>query len=785
VRALHRKLARDLWRLRYQALTIAVVVGCGIASLLSALSASASMSASRDAFYVEARFAHVFARLKAAPLSVVDRLRDLPGVVAVEGRVVGDYRLEVGGSAEPVVARFVSLGWPREGGLNQTLVLSGRQVEPGRADEAVVSAGFAEAWGLTAGSPVVAVINGRRARLRVVGIAVSPEFTFASNPRTGLADARHFGIVWMDGPSLARAAGLASACNDVALQLAPGTQVAETLRRVDRVLEPFGGLGAVARADQASARLVDQKIDQLGRLARTLPVLFLAIAAFLLNVLLSRIVGTQREQIATLKALGYRTRELSLHYLELAVAICALGVLLGVALGLAGAHGLLHVYATYFKFPVFIYRVQPVAIVGAAVAAFAAGVGGTFLAVRRAVAVPPAEAMRPEPPASYRRSWLDRAYAVLSPVARMVFRDLGRRPMRLLLSAGSIALATAIVLCGSVFGDSIGEVLRLEYEVAHRQQVTVILDGARSWRAVREVAHLPGVVHAEGERQVAVRLRHGVQVRTTAILGKGAGARLHRLLDADRRPLSLPPAGLALSRVLAGWLDLHPGDPVEVELLEGDRRHLTLPVAVLVDDLLGYSAYMDAAALARVLDEPRRADRVLARVESAALDEVVARLNALPRVAQVSRPAIDRSLVQAQVADVFAVLSLMLSFFASAIAVGVVYNNARIALELRSRDLATLRILGFTRGELAALLLGEQAVQVVLGIGPGLLLGRLMGRLWLSSADPELIRVPMTIAPSSYVAAVSVVVLAAMVSALVVRRRSDALDLVAVLKARD
>jgi putative ABC transport system permease protein len=785
VRTLRKKLARDLWRLRYQALTIAVLVGCGIASLVAAVAASASMQASRDAFYRDTRFGNLFDHLERAPRAVLDRLRDLPGVSAVDGRVVGDFRLEMDGSSEPVSARFVSLAWPQEERLNQPRIRTGRLVQLGSADEIVVSEAFAEAWGLTPGAAVTAVINQRRAMLRIVGVAVSPEYAIAMAPRTGLPDPLHFGIVWMDEDALATATNLVGAFNDVTLELGVGADEQESIRRVDQILEPYGGLGVVGRADQPSAKLTEQKIDQLGKLARTLPVVFLGIASFLLHVLLSRIVGTQREQIATLKALGYRTSELAGHYLELAAVICAFGVVFGVGLGAWGAHGLLIVYARYFKFPAFLFRFHAWAIALAVIAAFASGLGGTLLAVRRTVSAPPAEAMRPEAPPSYRPTVLDRIYRWLSPIVRMVLRDVQRKPVRLLLSATSIALATAIVVAGSVFGDSISDVLRLQFEVSHREAITVTLDQARPWRAVGEVAHIPGVLHAEGERMVPVRLRAAHRSRTTSILGLWPAMDLHQLLDTEERPLTLPAAGLSLSRVLGESLGVRAGDPIEIDVLESDRRKIRVPIATLIDDLLGLSGYMDATELGRLLDETPRVNTILAAVEAHDIDEATDRLNALPGVATVSRPALDAGLVRAEVADEIIVLSVMLAFFAAAIAVGVVYNNARIALELRSRDLATMRILGFTRGELAGVLLGEQAIEVACGILPGLVLGRLVAGLWLATVDRELLRIPLAITPASYVSAACVVALAAFVSALIVRRQSDRLDLVAVLKARD
>ena len=785
MKTLQRKLVRDLWRLRYQCITIALVVGCGIASFVAAVSAGASVRASRDVFYEDAHFADVFAHLKAAPRPVLDRLRELPGIAIVDGRVVGDYRVMIEGSDEAVVAHIVSVSWPEEARLNRTIIQSGRPVEPGSPDEIVLSSTFAETWNLMPGSTLKAVINGRLAKLKVVGVAVSPEFVWASEPRTGLPDPWHFGVAWMDRDALSKATGLVGGFNDVAIQLAVGVDEQETIERVDSILEPYGGLGAVGRADQPSSHLVDQKLGQLQKVARTLPVVFLGVAAFLLHVLLSRIVGTQREQIATLKALGYRTGELTAHYLGFALAVTALGVVFGLVLGVLGAKSILVVYARYFRFPSYLFRFDAWTIAVAACVAIVAGVGGTFSAVRRAVAIPPAEAMRPEAPPGYRRTPLDRVYALVRPVSRMVLRDASRRPWRLLLSAASIALATSIVLAGSVMGDSVDEVLRLQFEVSHREAMTVTLEDSRSWQAVREAAHIPGVSSAEGERQVPVRLRAGHRTRTTAILGIAEGMDLHRLLGVDHHPLHVSAAGLSLSRPLGESLGVQAGDDVDIEVLEADRRKVRVPVAALVDDFLGIAAYMDAAELSHFMGEAPRANVMLLAVDPHDIDEVTRRLVDLPAVASVSRPSIDRGLERAEEGDVLVVMRVILALFSAAIAVGVVYNNARIAFEMRSRDLATLRILGFTRGELAFVLLGEQAIQVVLGVGPGLYVGRAIGSLSLKTVDRELLRIPLAVSPASYVGAACVVLLAALLSSLVVRSQSDRLDLVAVLKARD
>ncbi len=746
--ALSRKLGRDLRRLVAPAISIAVLVGAGLGSYVAAEASASSLEASRTAFYADAELADVFVRVSRAPRAVVERVRAIAGVARAIDRVRHEARLTMPGTREPVSAELVSLPEPGEPPLDRWEVFAGRWPGAEERDAVVVSALFADEWKLAVGGRLDAVIDGHRASLEIVGIGVSPEFLWAAAPRTGMPDPRHFGVLAMARRPLARAAGFEGACNDLVATVQPGADLDAVLAAVDATLAPYGGLGSIGRRDQFSARLIEQKIAQVRGLSRSLPAVFLGVAAFLLNVLLARLVGTQREQIATMKALGVRTRELAAHYLSLAAIICTAGVALGLGIGAWGGRALLAVYAQYFRFPTYVVTVSPRGLAVAIAFAYLAALLGAWLGVRRVLAVPPAEAMRPEAPPPYRPGILDAPLALLPPVARMVARDLFRRPMRLAISALSIALATAIVVSGAVMRDSIEEVLRLQFEVSHRESITVSFDGPKPVAALGALAAVEGVVAVEGERQSPVRARLGHREKTTAIVALG-DLDLHRLLGADRRPLALPVDGLAVSRVLADDLGARVGDVIELESLEGQRRRFSTPISAVVDDLLGVSAYARPATLARWLGEAPSVNVALLSVDARDVDATTTRLAAFPSIAAIDRPADQRALVRAEVADEFLALQLILIVFAAAIAVGVVYNNARIALELRSRDLSTMRILGFSRGELGVVLVGEQVVQVAFGIAPGLWLGRQLGAASLASIDKELMRVPATIAPAS------------------------------------
>ena len=787
MKALDKKLLRDLVRLRGQVITIALVIACGIAQLVAFVTLYRSLEASRDTFYGDTRFADVFVHLDRAPRSILPRIASLPGVAQVDGRVMNDYRLELPGVSVPLLGRFVSLDGPPDARLDALFIDAGRSVTPGSANEVVVSELFAKARGLRPGGSIVAVINGHEVKLRIVGVATSPEFVIAQNPHSGFPDASTFGVLWMDGDALAKAMGMSGEVNDVVLTVSAGASVDDVIAAVDRLLEPYGGTGAMPRARQPSANMLDQKIEQYRSLSRFVPFVFLGVAAFLLNLVLSRIVGTQREQIATLKALGYDTPALARHYLLLALAVSALGGALGLLLGLAEGEAAVRTLLKYFNLPILVFRFDEAAAIAGVLASLAAGALGAFGSVRRTVRLPAAEAMQPEPPESFKPTFIERwrLDRLASVAGRMVLRDVERHPVRLALSALSVALATAIMLVGATMADSLEAAITFQFTHVEREDLTLAFDRAKSAEALRELAHVPGVVVAEAQRNVPVKLSHRWRERDLAIVGVPKDPTLRRVQDTAGDPIRPPASGVLLSRPLGKLLGVRAGDDVDAEILEAGRKKLVLHVAGFVDDFSGLSAYMDLAELERRLDEPPTISGAFVSVARGDVPAVTPRIEKLPGVASYSEPALDREEFETQMSDSLRVMTIFLAIFASVIAVGMVFNNARIALAVRSRDLATLRILGFTRGEVATVLLGEQAIQLVLGVAVGLPLGYALGAASLAAIPPELFRVPAVLTGRALAEAAGVVLASGFACAFWVRREADKLDLVSVLKARD
>jgi putative ABC transport system permease protein len=787
MRAINRKLVRDLAGMKGQALAICSVIACGVATFVMSLTTLDSLERTRTTYYERFRFAHVFAHLKRAPLALASRIADIPGVARVETRIAVDVNLDVEGMAEPGVGHLVSIPERDAPTLNDVYLRQGRYIEPGRAGEVLVGESFAEAHSLAPGDTVLAVINGRREKLHIVGVALSPEYVLQIRGGELLPDTRRFGVFWMGYEQLAGAFDMDGAFNDVTLALMRGASEPEVLKRLDDLTEPYGGIGSYGRDNQLSHRYLSDEIRQLKSMGLIAPSIFLSVAAFLLNVVLNRVISVQREQIAALKAFGYTKFEVGLHYLTLAVLIALVGGVVGSGFGIWMGHGLAKMYTRFYKFPLFDYRPDLSVLLLALGISIGAAVVGTLAAVRRAVRLPPAEAMRPEPPASFKPTILERSgfQALLSQASRMILRQMERRPLKALLSCFGIALAVAVLILGSFGKDSLDYIIDIQFYLAQRQDMQVTFVEPTTAEAYYEVGRLPGVLRAEAFRVAPTRMRFGHRSRRVGLMGLEPEARLFRLIDAEEKTVALPDEGLLLSTKLAELLDVRVGERVTVEVLEGERPVREVPVTGLVTEFGGTNAYMNVDALRRLMREGESLSGAFLAVDARFEDQLYKTLKETPRVASVT---VKRAAIQAFY-DTIAENMLRMRFFnilfAGIIAFGVVYNSARISLAERSRELATLRVIGFTRAEISAILLGELAVLTVAAIPLGMVMGYGFAALAALGLDTELYRIPLVVEPPTFAFAAVVVLIAAIFSGLVVRRKLDHLDLVAVLKSKE
>ena len=789
MKALDRKLLRDLRLMWSQALTIALVVASGVGGFITTLSAVDSLALARDRFYTDGRFADVFASVKRAPNALAATLLATQGVADVQTTIEQIVRIELPGVADPVVGQLIGVDPQVPQRMNRITVRNGRELDDTRLTDqaipALVSAAFADARGLVPGARILALINGKRRTLEIAGIALSPEFIFAG--LQGMPDLRGFGVFWVPRDALAAAYDMDGAFNRVAIKLAPGASERAVVDKISAQLSRYGGREAVGREDQSSHAMLEAEINEQRVLGTVLPSIFLSVAAFLLNVVVSRLVATQREQIAALKALGYPNTTIGVHYLKLVLVIVALGLLLGVSLGDVLGTMFTRLYAEFFQFPSFEHRIAPWLLVVGIGITVATAVLGTLNAILATVRLAPAEAMRPQAPGSYRRTVIERlGISRITPALRMILRNMERRPLRTALSIGGVAASVAIVVMGNFFSDAIDYIVDSQFNVSMRSDVIVWMTEPADNSAGLEVARLPGVTAVEAGRDVAVRFVNGHRSERGSIRGLTRHPQLTRIVDDRNHEASrLDDDGLVMTDRLADKLGLRVGDRVQAEVLEGRQRTLDLPLRTTVREMMGMNAYIERRALNRLLQEGDQATWYAVLVERGSEPALLEASKLLPRVVGVfSKASLLRNMQEVSARNI-RIMSTVLTFFATVIAVGVVYNNARIALAERTWELASLRVLGFTRAEVSGLLLGEMAIGIAIALPLGMALGYGLVHLVTGLLKSDQFLFPVVIQPATYALAGIAVLVSGAASALVVRRRIDKLDMVAALKTRE
>lgn len=782
--ALDRKLVRDLWRMKTQALAIAFVIAAGVAVHLLSAGMLSSLQETRRAYYERYLFADVWAPVVRAPQRLIADIRAIEGVQAAATRIRVPAIFAMEGMSAPATGEVLSLPDVGEAAVNRLHLVRGRLPIAGQRDEAVVLQAFADAHRLEIGDPVPVTLYGGRRRLTVVGIALSPEHVYAIGPGQFVPDDRLFGVLWMRRNALAQAVNQDEAFNEAVVRLSRDASEPAVIARLDRLLEPYGAPGAYGRADQVSDAFVSSEIDQLATMGRVLPPIFLLVAAFLVNVVVSRMIAVQRAGIGLLKAFGYRDRAIIGHYLKLVTVIAATGVLIGGAAGIWLGRGMAVMYMEYYRFPFLLFQADPADYATVVGVAMLTVMGGAALAVRRAAALNPAEAMTPAPPPDYSRAagtWITRV-KVLDQQSRMILRQIIRWPWRAALTVAGIAASGALLIGTMSMMDAIKVMIDSGIEISNPYDVSVNLVEPRSRAALFSLGRQDGVLAAEPFRVVPVRLRHGAREERAVITGAPLDGTLSRMLDVDDRPLWPHPGGLVLSRDLALKLGIKAGEMLEVQVTEGRRRRLEIPVSAVSNSYVGSSVRMRIEDLNRALGEGDQISGAWLTVDADRTGSLYARLKDTPAVAGVGLQAAAVKRLADMLDENLGRSILIFFFFAGVIASGVVYNTMRISFAERQRELASLRVLGFSRADVSYILLGEVAFLTLLALPLGAAAGTGLAWYLARAMSSDLFRLPFAVSPATFGRAGAVVLFITVVASLLVRRQIDRLDLAEALK---
>ncbi|RHX77645.1 ABC transporter permease [Leptospira yasudae] len=779
VKMLDRKVFREMKTLKAQGITIALVVAAGVGIFISSRSAYDSLYEARAKFYVSSYFAQGFVSLKRAPESTLEELSNVPGIGVVRTRIVQDAVLDIPGETLPTAGRFVSL----TEGINLPYLRSGRL--PKGDNEVLLSEAFSIANKLTLGNRIVGILQGERRILTVVGIALSPEYVYIFRGTNPLPDDKHFGILWMDRKGMENAFGMVGAFNDAIFMFAPGAQRTSVLKRIDRILEVYGGYGSYDRDKLPSHSFLRDEFKQLKTMAYFLPAIFLGVAAFLLHIVSTRIISKEREQIATLKALGYSDIEIALHYLKIITVISGMGSVLGVLIGVWLGGAMTDLYSEYYRFPHLDFRLNPsLGLIGILIGILA-GAAGTSYSILRVLRLDPAQAMRPPVPMNFKKNWIETYIGSLSAQSRMILRNLTRRPTRTLVAILGVSTSVMIMVLGMFARDAVNAMIEIQFDLLQRESITVSFLGPVSQTAVDDLRKDKAVLTAEGYRMIPIRIRIGHLSKELALQGIPNDAKLRRLVGKKRNVLTPPTSGIFLNSNVADKLGIKTGSKIEMEVLEGNRKKISVRVDGLVEELLGQGAYMELVSVNRLLGEGDNVNLIALRTDTKEESRLLAELKEMPKISGVSTREGTLKVFSDTMSRSTLATTTILFIFAAVISIGVVYNTAMISLSERVFELGSLRILGFTKEEVFQILAGELGFEIIASLPVGCLLGYFCAYLLMNTVETEGFKIPLIISYRTYVISIFTTLGTATLSYFILYRKIKNMDLLSVLKIRE
>jgi len=782
MRVLSRKAIRNLISLRAQTGATGILVMFGVASLVSTWSAYETLKSARDRYYQSHHLGDVFSEYKSVPSSLARKIRAIPGVDRASFRTSVQGLIRMG---DPAIARFISVPSGHDPEVNRLHLREGRMPLYRSEIEVALHEGFARAYSLHPGDTLSVQIEGSQVRVRIAGIAISPEFVYALGPGIPLSDDRHFAVVWMPDAHLNRLARMTEAFNSLAVTLRDPSQVDAVKAQMDWITRDYGVRAAYGRDRLVSARLVDQEIAQQKASAIITPLVFLGITAFLIHVIFGRLLHLQRPEIATLKALGYSDSSITGHYLGMVALMIYVGAIPGIGMGMFFGGMMARSYARFFRFPVFGFELDVRSVAVGVLIAILSGFLGALLSLQEIARLRPSQAMRAPVPKPMKRIFLRGQGHVLSMRSRMVLRNLFSRPLRLFLTVLGISTASSVIILALSWGDITDFMILTQFQKIQHEDLDVTFRNTVASGALQELRNLRGVFEAEGVRRIPVRFRIAGFSKEAVLSAWPDTLRLRKIVAPDLKEVELPPHGVLLSDAFRRRGGIRIGQEVFMDRVDPPFQRLGFRVAGFSGDVIGIGAHLRIPELESRLDEARGINGVLLRIDPHEKEALYSRLKDSPMVASITRKDSLYYGFRHTLAAMIRTGTRLITFFGLGIAFGVVYNTIRVSFSERVREIASLRVLGLEEHEAFRILVSEVGLQLLLALPLGCVLGNGLVHWMMTSVNTEDFTFPVVVGASSYLYSMALVGLAFVLSVISMRRLSKRESILDSLKMRD
>ena len=749
MRSLRRKAVRDLWGSRALFLGTALLLALGVGMFVAMYSAFRNVAASEALTYRELKFADVFYTFVPTTSRAVDRIKKVSGVSAVEGRIVRDLPLRrPNDPRSTVVGRLISL--PEEGrpSVNDVKIRRGGYLPDGTGKSVIIDEQFANYYGLDPGDSVALRIEDRDTEFEVAGTFTSPEYIWKAKSSVEPFVARgEFAVVMARGDIVADLLAAEGLVNEITVRFEPGSDPDATLDRLDDAISRYGTNQVTEREDQISYALLQLDLEGFQQMAVAVPALFLIVTAMTVYVSLTRTVRSQRPLIGLMRAEGYSRGQILRHYLTFAVIVGAVGGVVGTPIGLVLGSYVTELYVNTLSIPLTAVEIQPdLLAIGIAVGIAVCVTGGLQPALS-AARLDPSEAMRPGVYRAIGLAWVQRLSQLgRTPYTlRLGLRNMVRGPWRTLSSIMGLMMAVGLVLAALGMFNSMNRGFSVQFDEIQKYDLKVIFTRPTHTQAMDVYLSWPEVGQAEPIAEVPIEIKNGDNSKytvLTALSERGTLMRLPLLEGAE----PLQGSGIFLTDNLADQLGAVVGDEVTVKSEERDE---TYAVAGLVRQPLSEAAYMNFSEAYAVLRGSYASGGLLKLNDPSRMAAVEERLESRPGVLVVEQKEQVRRSFQELMSAFYQFLAIF-GAFAAALGGFTVFNTVTINVIERTRELATMRTLGFSRLQIDALITAENLLAGSIGILLGFLMGYLLSVLLLDLSSGESFTLETYISPVSY-----------------------------------
>ncbi|MBC8355801.1 MAG: FtsX-like permease family protein [Planctomycetes bacterium] len=793
MRTLHRKLVRELYDAKGLLFLIASIIAVGVTCFVAMQSAYHNLDEAKRRYYSQCRMADFWIDLKKVPLAELETLHSISGITEIRSRIRFMANVDLEHFAEPVSGMVLSLPDRMNPVINGVVLRQGDYFTDHRQNEVIVNEKFADAHNLSPGQTIHLVLNNRRQELFIVGTAISSEFTYLVGPGSFVPDPIHYGVFYIKRSYAEDVFDFDGAANEVVGILAPEARerVDEILLRAERMLDPYGVFATTPLDLQQSDQFLSNEIRGLGEIATVIPTIFLAVAALVLNVLITRMARRQRAVVGTLKALGYYDQQIFWHFLTYGLCVGLLGGLLGSVFGYLCATGMTSVYAWFFEFPdlrsEFFWYTHAI---GMSVSLGCALIG-SLRGSRAMLKLQPAEAMRPEPPKRGGRVWLERilgpVWQRLSSSWRMVFRSLLRHRTRTATGVFAAMMGAGLLVSGFMMTEAQAYLLSFQFYRTARSDIDVTFESEQGIEALTEISRLPGVDYAEPLLSVACDFVNGPYQRKGGITGLVNNARLTVPYDSEGRQIRVPETGVVLTKRLAMLLHVSPGDRLTMIPVKGERRPVEIVVARIADSYMGLSAYAQIDYLSGLVGESlvMSGAQLTTVREPVQLERLYRELRQKPNIQGVqSRRAMIKQVTETLLQNQYVFIGILV-LFSGIIFFGSIVNASMVNLAERQREVGTFRALGYSEWQIGGMFLRENLLTNLTGTLLGLPVGWTLTWLTAVSYNNDLIRLPVVSAPWVWWTTIAVAVVFALAAHAVVQVTLSRMDYLEALKVKE